>query len=299
LDKKKLQRILVFWLKVGLSGFAFYFVARKLDANQLHSILMQLHYSYILPAIVLFSLSKLFSVFKSDLLMRDAGIHLNIWENLKLYWAGMFYNQFLPGGIGGDTYKVILLKNEKQVHWRNGMGIMLNDRVSGIIVLCMLVSVLYYCLSFYRFLNYFIWITFLLFPLAFYLFLNRFYPTHRKSFSRLMMYSICVQVLQFILLVFVLAAVDKHDHMITYLFIFGISSIAANLPISIGGIGIREFIFAAGAKFFGLIPEQAVLISISFYFISFLVSLPGIIWIFYSPFQVNTQQKLPYVTGMS
>lgn len=197
----------------------------------------------------------------------------------------MFYNQFLPGGIGGDTYKVILLKNEKHVPWRNGIGIMLNDRISGIIVLCTLVSVLYYCLSFNRLLNYFTWITFLLFPLAFYLFLNGFYPAHRKSFSRLMIYSVFVQAFQFIMLVFVLAAVGKHDQLFTYLFIFGISSIAANLPISIGGIGIREFIFAAGAQFFGLIPEQAVLLSMSFYFISFLVSLPGIIWVFHSPFQ--------------
>jgi uncharacterized membrane protein YbhN (UPF0104 family) len=296
LDKKKIQRILVFLLKVGLSGIALYFVARKLDAKQLHSILAQLHYSFILPAIVFFSLSKLFSVFKSDLLMRDAGIHLNLLENLKLYWAGMFYNQFLPGGIGGDTYKVILLKKEKQVQWRNGIDIMLNDRISGIIVLCTLVSALYYCIAFNRILNYFAWLPFLIFPLVYYLFLNRFYPAHRKSFSRVMIYSIFVQAFQFIMLVFVLAAVDQHHQLITYLFIFGISSIAANLPISIGGIGIREFIFAAGAQFFGLIPEQAVLLSMSFYFISFLVSLPGIIWVFHSPFQ---SPEVSLVAGIS
>jgi uncharacterized membrane protein YbhN (UPF0104 family) len=284
LDKKKIQRILVFWLKVGLSGTALYFVARKLDAKQLFSILMQLRYTYIVPAILFFCLSKLFSVFKTDLLMRNAGIHMTLWENLKLYWAGMFYNQFLPGGIGGDTYKVFLLKNEKQVAWRTGIGIMLNDRISGIIVLCTLVSALYYCIAFSRILNYFIWIAFLMFPLIYYLFLNRFYPVHRKSFHTLLFYSIFVQAFQFIMLAFVLAAVDQHDHLVTYVFIFGISSVGANLPISIGGIGIREFIFAAGAQFFGLIPEQAVLLSISFYFISFLVSLPGIIWVFRSPF---------------
>jgi uncharacterized membrane protein YbhN (UPF0104 family) len=296
LDKKKIQRILVFSLKVGLSGIAFYFVAKKLDAKQLHSILAQLHYSFILPAIAFFSLSKLFSVLKSDLLMKDAGIHLNLLENLKLYWAGMFYNQFLPGGIGGDTYKVILLKNERQIQWRNGIGIMLNDRISGIIVLCSLVSALYYCLAFNRILNYFTWIFFLLFPLAYYLFLIRFYPVNRKSFSRLMMYSICVQAFQFIMMVFVLASMDAHKQLIIYLLIFGISSIAANLPISIGGIGIREFIFASGAQYFGLIPEQAVILSMIFYIISFMVSLPGVVWIFITPFQSRNSSMVAAIS---
>jgi uncharacterized membrane protein YbhN (UPF0104 family) len=296
LDKKKIQRILVFWLKVGLSGIAFYFVLRKLDTKQLHSIFAQVHYSYILSAISFFILSKLFSVFKSDLLLRDEGIYLNFVENVKLYWAGMFYNQFLPGGIGGDTYKVILLKKEKQIHWRCGIGIMLNDRISGIIVLCVLVSALYYCMAFNGLLNYFTWITILLFPCVYYFSLNRYYPAHRKSFSRLMIYSVFVQAFQFVMFVFVMAAVGKHDQLITYLFIFGISSVAANLPISIGGIGIREFIFATGAQFFGLIPEQAVLMSMSFYFISFLVSLPGIIWVFITPFQLKNSGMLAAIS---
>lgn len=197
----------------------------------------------------------------------------------------MFYNQFLPGGIGGDTYKVLLLKNKRQVPWRDGIGVMLNDRISGIIALMALVTLLYYCIAFNRILNYFAWGTILFFPVVYYLFLKRFYPVHKKSFHTLIIYSICVQAFQFILLLCLMAAVDQHDHLIAYLFIFGISSIAANLPISIGGIGIREFIFAAGAQYFGFIPEQAVLLSMTFYIISFLVSLPGVIWIFHSPFQ--------------
>ena len=32
------------------------------------------------------------------------GYHLRFFENLKINYIGMFYNIFLPGGIGGDVY---------------------------------------------------------------------------------------------------------------------------------------------------------------------------------------------------
>jgi hypothetical protein len=94
-----------------------------------------------------------------------------------------------------------------------------------------------------------------------------------------MFYSISVQVMQFMVIIILLSALGVHEHYMTYLLIFGISSIAANLPISVGGIGIREMVFLAGAEYLHLIPEKSVLISLAFYFISMLVSLPGVIWL--------------------
>lgn len=219
--------------------------------------------------------------------MRNAGIELSFPEIIKLYWIGMFYNQFLPGGVGGDAYKVALLKYKKSVHLRHGAGIMINDRISGFVVLLTLVVLMYYVVQFDSRVDLVLWLLIPLSLFGYLFFLRRFYNSVTKIFPLLMLYSLCVQMMQFIVIIFLMSALGYQEHYLSYLFIFGISSIASNLPISIGGIGIREMVFFTGAQYLNLIPEHAVFISITFYLISFVVSIPGIIWVFHSPFQVR------------
>ncbi len=199
----------------------------------------------------------------------------------------MFYNQFLPGGVGGDAYKVALLKHKKSVHLRHGAGIMINDRVSGFVVLLILIVLMYYVVQFDSRLDLVLWILIPLSLFGYLFFIRRFYASVIKIFPLLMLYSCCVQIMQFVVVICLISALGYQERYLSYLFIFGISSIAATLPISVGGIGIREMVFFTGAQYLNLIPEHAVFISITFYLISFVVSIPGIIWVFHSPFQVR------------
>jgi uncharacterized membrane protein YbhN (UPF0104 family) len=60
-----------------------------------------------------------------------------------------------------------------------------------------------------------------------------------------------------------------------YLLVFLASSIAAVLPLTVGGLGARELTFFYGAKLFGLNAPVAVSISVLFYVVSAAVSLVG------------------------
>ena len=53
-------------------------------------------------------------------------------RNIKLYYVGMFYNLFLPGGIGGDGYKVWMLRREFSSSWKSLILISFLERLNGL-----------------------------------------------------------------------------------------------------------------------------------------------------------------------
>src|SRR5437773_6592381 len=85
-------------------------------------------------------LSKLFSAFRLNIYLRNIRIELPEWENIKLYWLGMFYNLFLPGSISGDGYKVILLKRKFNSSYKKTSAAVLLDRFSGLTALGLILA---------------------------------------------------------------------------------------------------------------------------------------------------------------
>ena len=87
-----------------------------------------------------------------------------------------------------------------------------------------------------------------------------------------------VQLLQILSALFILFALNVNENMMGYLFIFLLSSIVAVLPLTIGGIGSREFTFMLGAQWIGLNIDLSIALSLMFYIITAFTSLFGIIY---------------------
>jgi uncharacterized membrane protein YbhN (UPF0104 family) len=96
-------------------------------------------------------------------------------------------------------------------------------------------------------------------------------------------YSAMVQLAQLISVWFILMALGVTDSVLEYLLVFLISSIVAVLPITIGGIGSRELVFYYGARWLGLQEDTSIGISMTFFLITALVSLAGMIYHFRKP----------------
>jgi len=92
-------------LKILVSAALIYFIYTKLDINELSAILKKTNRLYLVWALLFFVLSKICASLRLNLYFHRLGVPLTQKSNLKLYWLGMFYNLFLPGGIGGDAYK--------------------------------------------------------------------------------------------------------------------------------------------------------------------------------------------------
>jgi uncharacterized membrane protein YbhN (UPF0104 family) len=262
-----------------------FFVFRQLELRRMEILFNRIELWYMVPVLLLYGLSKVISVFRCAVLLRKVGVFLTDAEAIKLYWVGMYYNQFLPGGIGGDAYKVILLNNNRKLGIKEGASVMLNDRIAGLITLWCMTSFLYYFVPFHQIL------TVSVAPLAaisliiYFFFLKKLFPSIGKVRTSLIVWSFWVQAMQFAVVVLLIQSMHIYDQYPAILFVFGLSSVAANIPISFGGVGLREIVFLWGSGLFNLVPEQAVFISVLFYLCSYVAALPGLFWVFRSPFE--------------
>jgi uncharacterized membrane protein YbhN (UPF0104 family) len=253
-------------LKIAISVAALWYVFSKIDFHEVMSIFASVNYGWLLAATLLFVVSKYFSALRLNVFFSNIGSRLNEAGNLRLYLLGMYYNLFLPGGIGGDGYKVYLLNRQfgikaKKLFWAVLLApfTVIPDLYKYIALGLIPVSIAVY-----------------------YLAISKFFSDFRQGLNLTNLYSLGVQTAQLISAWFILLANHHHDQALAYLFLFLVSSIVATLPFTIGGIGSREITFLFGAEIMQLDIHLSIALSLLFYVITALVSLSGIYYSLHS-----------------
>ncbi|HEV2804547.1 MAG TPA: lysylphosphatidylglycerol synthase transmembrane domain-containing protein [Chthoniobacterales bacterium] len=99
-------------------------------------------YRWIGAAIMAYLCVELAAVVRWQILLRVQGINLGKGRVIALFLIGMFYNQFLPGGTGGDIVKTYLLWKETPDKKSGGLLAVLFDRMIGLIALIVITAVL-------------------------------------------------------------------------------------------------------------------------------------------------------------
>lgn len=272
-------------LKILFSFVLLYFVFTKIQFKEVWDILKGSNLGYLFIALLFFILSKVLSAFRLNLYIHQINIFLTQLSNLKLYLLGMFYNLFLPGGIGGDAYKGYVLKRKYEVKTKSVVSILVLDRLNGLLLIFVISCMLALFLDEGRLQPYklLFGIAIGLSILIFWLFNKRFFSFVYPVFWKSLGYSALVQLAQLVSVLFILQALDVQGDNIAYLFIFLISSIVSVLPLTIGGIGSREVVFYYGALWLGLGENTSVSISMLFFLITAVVSLFGITYHFRKP----------------
>ena len=130
--KGKLIKLL---LKIAVTAICLWYVSGKIDFAKVGSVIKNANWFYLILAIVAFIFSKWISAIRINIYFQNISIALSHWQNVKLYWLGMFYNLFLPGSITGDAYKVILLTRQSGVPYKKTTAAVLLDRFSGLLAL--------------------------------------------------------------------------------------------------------------------------------------------------------------------
>jgi hypothetical protein len=293
----RFKRWLKTLLKIAVTATALYFVIRKIEVSEIIQLYRQSNLLFIFIALILFGLSKLVSAYRLNIYFRAIEIQLSEKTNIRLYLLGMFYNLFLPGGIGGDGYKIYLLQKQHQAGTKKILGAVLADRVSGMVALVVLALVgislrspetlgrWSLVIGHWSLLN----LSFLLIPivfLAYYFFIKYIYPYFLKINLVTFGYGFIVQLLQVACAWFLLMALGETENHLAYLVIFLVSSAVAVLPISIGGVGVRELTFLYGSQLLNVDMNIAVGISFLFYLITAAVSLAGI-WFVFRPIRLD------------
>ena len=280
---QQFKNILKLFIKLAVTAICLWYVSKKIDWTLTWQLLQQSNKWWLIAATILFILSKVVSSYRLNIFFKNIGVDLSEKSNLKLYWLGMFYNLFLPGGIGGDAYKVILLNRKREQSVKLLSAAVLLDRLSGVVGLAILAAIYFSLISTQK--SYSTSLLAAIIPalIVYYLFIKKIFPSFIRAFMPTLLLGLLVQVLQVLCAYCIMASVQITENHSAYIFIFLLSSIVAILPFTIGGLGAREVVFLWGSNLFLLDKHQSIYISILFYLITVLVSFVGLRWVYKNP----------------
>ena len=304
------KKILLQLLKVTISVGLIIFLVWKASPGKLSSYLRDIDPFLLTTALLVFSLSSFLGAVQWFILLRKSDFKLTFPKVLKLYFVGLFFNNFLPANVGGDAFKIFDIAKMGNDPYKV-FAITLLDRIFGIFGLCILALISSFIILPGGNINN-LWVYILLFAVvvvgSLIVVLNmRLAKFLRRTFARITLWNIgkkldvifsqlgelrnlkpvmmkvafltlSVQFLRILTHIIVGRSIgmEMSGWMPLYFFIFiPLLGMIMILPISINGLGIRE---GAGVLLFtgvGVPAEQALLIEFLTYLVMVTVSLVG------------------------
>ena len=259
-------------LQIVITVFFVYFTVSNLDLSKLFEVLNNINILYLIIAASIYFSSQIISSERLRYILNDNKFIISFKQNFTLYLIGLFYNFFIPGGIGGDAYKSFLMN--KKFNWKLSkvVKLLLLDRLIGLGVLCCILIGLYEII----FLNFnFIYLILTLCFLSIIgYYIVKLIFKNQNIFWKSFLYSIASHTIQFISLLIILYSLGIDDSFFEIIIVFILSSIFS--VFSFGGIGIREYIFLSSASILSFSPELAASIGLLFTISAAMSSLPGL-----------------------
>jgi hypothetical protein len=278
--KGRLWGIIKIILIVVVTGGLLYYVFSKVPFAKIKFRLTHANRVWLAAAILCYVISMILSAWRLLSYFKSIGLKLDYRFNLRLYFLGLCYNVLLPGGIGGDGYKIYLLHKRYKLPTKKVFWAILFDRLSGfwaigLITVALIILIPQIDIHLGIPLG-----IFTIGSLIYYFVARRFFKEYTHNFVAGHLKAIGVQSMQILVIICLLLAQDDfHTKFAPYLLSFLISSLAAVIPFSLGGGGVRDAIFLTASKQFNIATDMAVYLSFGFYLISIIVALLGIYYV--------------------
>lgn len=288
----KVNRLLLLLLKLAVSSILLYIVLSRTGPELVYSTLKTMNPFAFISAIILYIFAQFVSTLRWKLLIPEK---IRIKKLFSIYLIGSFFNNLLPGLIGGDAVKgFYLYKKIGKVSLTFSSIFM--DRYIGFITL-LLISMFAYPFG-YSYIkgSPLVWtfpIIVLIFSIASLLFFGLRLGSKIKIFSEFYSYfhsykdkkSLIIKtilislIIQFsgILSVYILAiGLGKYIPFLACLIFLPLIIMFTAVPISISGIGVRESAFVLFFSLIGIRPDVATAISLSWFLTGVSVNLIGL-----------------------
>lgn len=303
----RLRSIAFTLIKLAVTGALIGWLLSNADFEAIGAMLGRVGAGLFVGAIAAQITGSLFTAVRWWLLLKHTGAHASFWRVLPSYYLGLFFNNLLPTGIGGDVVRTLYLT-------RRGLGLhalaasMVVDRAIGLLAMLLLATS---CAVFFAppDLNdsarhsalavlalTLLGAAFALSPSAGRLLqrLQRRYHQTRVRHSVLESAILCYSyrsdplllaaatvlsliAQSFAILAYVLIGVGIGLPLppATYFVIVPIVFVAAMLPISLGGLGVREGALVGLLLAFGADRQLAIGLSLLYLVVLWLSTLPG------------------------
>lgn len=297
---------------------------RQKMAEALHTA----QYGWIIVAILAYLLVEFAAGVRWHILLKVQKIHLSVPRVSGLFLIGMFYNQFLPGGTGGDIMKSYLLLKETPGKATGALLAVVFDRMVGLVgLICItgtLVALRYRWLTQLPETRNLVWILLAVLASAVLMLLTSFvvsglnlahklpqrFPGREKLIELSAAYhlyahhwratvaafgaSIVAHLSTFAMFLFVAYAFRAKVAIIDFFAVMPIERTISSIPISFAGVGLREKIFQIMLHgLCGVREEVAILIGSMSFLVMLISCAPGgIVYFFYKPSGQSGHVKL-------
>jgi len=279
--KHKVWNVTKLVLKIGVTSALLYYVFSKVPFSEVKNRLIHANYWWMGAAVVVYFFSMVVSAWRLMSFFKSIDLRLDTRFNFRLYLLGIFYNLLLPGGIGGDGYKIYLLHKTYKLPAKRVFWAIAFDRLSGLWAIgLIIVTLTIFIPQIQEMIHMAIPIAIFVVGTAIYYFVVKiFFKEFTRHFFKGHAKALIVQGLQVLTVICFLMGQDFHGKFSPYLLSFLMSALAAVVPITFGGAGAREYIFKVLSPVFHLNVGLAVFLSISFYLTSLVVAMLGIYYV--------------------
>lgn len=311
----KVKSFLVFCLKLVVTLVPAYFVYRNIvmapdwSVDDLYGLFSRNSLWPLFVALVCLGLSNFTACLQWKLLLEKQNVKLGYSRLLKLYYVGLFFNNFMPGNVGGDAKKVYDIRMQGgQDSVGAGLTATFFDRLFGlffITLFALAMGLLFFMHDEAQ--RTFMWPSFWIFLGFCALFaslfsrrlgrlfcsiLTKIFPGKVHSrlihmFERFQQFrsiklwvgisllSAVTQALRIFVHYFCGLAVGVDLSISWYFYYIPLVAIVSALPISIGGFGPRELLAQSLFAKAGVANLESVVIQLLAYFVSLVLSLFG------------------------
>ncbi len=129
----KLNKVWSNLLRIAISVFTLWLLLKQVGGQQVFSVLHNARLDLLFLAWLVFLIGIVIRVFRWRALLNGLDLHPSFWILLKLYLIGGFFSTFLPSGFGGDVVRVLELSQGK--HGAAATGTVIVDRMTGLLSL--------------------------------------------------------------------------------------------------------------------------------------------------------------------
>lgn len=314
--KKILLTLLQLAVTIAVLYWVFHDPAKR---AQMATALRLADYRWIAAAIAAYVVVEIAAAVRWHVLLKVQGINLSFLRVAALFFIGMFYNQFLPGGTGGDIIKTYLLLKETTGKKAGALLAVVFDRVIGLVALIsitgLLIALRYRWLTQTHETSQLVWVLLavlgssvlalvtsfivsgfnllhslpLHFPLreklielsaAYHL-----YARHWRATAVAFIASLVAHLGTFATFLSVAFAFRANVSVVDFFAVMPIERTISSLPISFAGVGLREKVLQVMLHGLCGVPEAvAALIGSMSFLVMLLCCLPGgIVYFFYKP----------------
>lgn len=129
------KKILYLLIKLLVTALVFWWIDRSFGFEKIVEELQQIDGGWFLGAVLVHVISIFIGAWQWHIILSNRGVKISLFQAIKLYYTGMFFNHFVLGSIAGDSVKIATLHTQEN-HAKAGFAATFLDRFAGLVALC-------------------------------------------------------------------------------------------------------------------------------------------------------------------